>query len=68
MNDVCPQCDLALTRLAVLALALRKIAVRAHVAHGNSGPWSDCPLEPCVTASAAMHRSQVEDAQVEGAA
>lgn len=59
---VCPECDRMLTRCAVLALALRKLAGAAHRTDRHDGAdWKTCQKDPCQRI-----RRTLETAGVEG--
>jgi hypothetical protein len=46
----CPDCDAMLTRVAVLALRLRKLSAQLHEAGKHAaGEWQLCDEEPCAS-------------------
>ena len=45
---LCPYCDAALTRVAVLSLALRKAAVWTHAELKHAGHSDTCTESPCL--------------------
>lgn len=47
VDFLCPYCDTALTRCALLALHLEKTVQFIHKELGHSGIWPQCELEPC---------------------
>ena len=58
----CPYCDAALTRTAVLALRLRKLAAAHHALLRHTEPiWTDCRLDPCAAARAALIETETAD-------
>lgn len=44
---LCPYCDAALTRCALVALQLEKVVDLAHRELGHGGTWVTCGLDPC---------------------
>jgi hypothetical protein len=56
----CPYCDAALTRCAVLAHALNRIALEAHAAGKHAGTWDTCKLQPCQRATQAVQTAGLE--------
>lgn len=43
----CSYCDTALTRVAVLALRLRKVSIEAHKQRQHKGEWPACEELSC---------------------
>lgn len=58
----CPDCDAMLTRLAVLALTLRKFGVWAHREAGHpAANWQHCDRHPCVTVLRALEQGTLPE-------
>lgn len=47
----CPYCDVALTRVAVLAKRLQSLGTLLHARADHQGNWIDCREEPCYSAA-----------------
>jgi hypothetical protein len=44
----CPDCDLSLTRTAVMVLVVRKLLAEVHAGHRHPGDYGTCTRPPCV--------------------
>lgn len=57
--QTCPLCDASITRSAILALRLRKVAVALHRALGHAEQWQGCPEQPCLDVHADLERTGI---------